>query len=1033
MRKRILVRALVMLLSTTIVSGALSIGAQATQSVSFNGLLEGGSKQETAVLEYNRGGMQMPVVLGEDTKRLETDDKVMLASIETTENESSGETTQSDAGKEVAEENVTQEPEYPLASELDLFALDWRNASDDKLNHYLGMTEWRVIGQWISSMTEEELQELLKRDSVLVQETVIEEPDAEPVQMLYYEYALQKYKAGMMTRAYPTATSGYWKTNIVQVNAVGTPVRTAVITFKVSGVDTSVPTSERQSVTIAKSVTDNWCDITWSNAATDIKSYRSDAESNTYPHVRAIFEFKKPAGYKVSTSYNLTTSFHKIFWNKSTTFNADSMFLSGGTLADERYIYPEVATCNGISTAPLVAGEYAGVHKICSIVNMYVNAGIGTTAYPTKGNLVQTITLLPITYNVNYNGNGSTGGAVSAQSCSYDVNYTTQPNGFQREYTVTYDGNGGIPAVASQKASYAFKGWGWNQSSKVSYAAGATYKNLTAVSGGTTTMYALWNPVSIKLPAASKTGYTFTGWNIGNAGASYTPTTNVTAIAKWTPNSYKVVFQSAGGSECPEMEATYDKSITLPTPERAGYEFNGWKSATGTHVGSVKNLTSENGGVVTLVADWTAATDTPYAVRCYKQPKVGVTEKGKYVLFELKNGDPVDGEYVQYGTTDTTVSVSAPKIEGYVTPSAQSVQIAGDGSSIVNFYYNLETNEVTIPTLSTSDEQLDEIAKKIAAGLSFSMDVDGVEYEIAQTSDGTLGIRFISTNAEKIVIPDVVTIGNKVYRITEIQSEAFKENTVIKEVELSANISQIGDSAFEGCTSLQKIVLREGLVNIGSKAFSGCTALKKIELPKTVQDIGNYAFQNCTALSKVTLNDGLLKIGKKAFSNCAVLKKVSIPKTVLQIDAYAFEKCKKLENVTFVAGSRLLSMGTGVFSGCSALKKIKLPAKLTSIPTKAFYGCKKLKSVTGGASVTQIGAKAFSGCSKLTKYTVSSKVQSIGNKAFYQCKLLKKVQIKSKALTSVGSKAFKKCKKGMVFVVSKEKKNAYSKLLKGKY
>lgn len=935
---------------------------------------------------------------------------------------------------EIAENNeCLQEKEYPLATELDLWSLDWKTAENEQINHYLGMTEWNVIGMWLSAMEPEELKELLSRDTVLVQETQIERPGESPVRMLYYEYALQACKAAVMARAaYPTKTSGYWKINIVQVNASGTPVRSAIITCKVSGVDTSLPTGERQDVTIAKSITGNWCDVAWSNDEENFKSYRTE-ENATYPYVRANFDFVKPAGYKVNTSYNLSSSFYKLYWSKKKTFGGESMFEEGGMISSERFVYPNNSTHNGVSTAELLESRYEGRHKICSVVNMYANAGIGTTAYPTNGNLIQTITLFPINYNVSYDGNGATSGSVSAQNCTYDVNYIAQQNGFQREYSITYDGNGGTSAIASQKAAYVFKGWGMNQKSTVTHPVGATYKNLTSVSDEAVTMHALWNRVAVRLPSATRKGYMFNGWNIGKEGAEYTPTANVTAIASWIPITYRIRFQSAGGSDCEDIVATYDKNVILPVPIRSGYEFAGWKGTSGVYIGVVKNLSDEKDAVVTLVAEWTAMTDTPYTVRCYKQPSAEVTRKEKYVLFDLSRKDPISGEYIQYGTTDETVVVEPQKIVGYVTPPAQTIQIAGDGSSVVNFYYDLEPAPETQPSFPNYDKQLEEIAKKLAAGLSFSLDVDGVEYEIAQRDDGTLGIKFISTDAEKIVIPDVVTIGEKVYRITEIQSGAFQGNVQVKEVQLSANISKIGDSAFEGCTSLSKVELREGLVTIGKKAFRGCSALKQIKLPATVQSIGTQAFENCKKVSGITLNEGLLKIGKKAFSGCSALTKITIPKSVLEIGSYAFSGNNKLKTVTFVSGSRLLSAGTGVFSKCVVLKKIKLPSKLTAVSNKAFYGCKKLKSVTGGSAVTKIGTSAFEGCVKLTKVTVPGKVQTIGKKAFYNCKLLKKVTIKSKALTSVGSKAFKKCKKGIVFVVPKDKKGAYSKLFKGKY
>ncbi len=1013
MKKRILARALMVLLTLTVVTGALALETPATQSVSVNSVLGSKKTDETV-----RCGVQMPVF---------TEIPIVCESQESVEAESETLTAE-------AQEEVKEQTEYPLAGGLDLFTLDWREADDEKINHYLGMTDWHVIGQWLASLGEGELKELLARDTVLIQDTVIEEPDSEPVQMQYYEYAMQQYYAMMRNRAvYPAKASGYWRTRIEKKNASGTTVQSAVITFKISGVDTSLPTTERQRVTLAKSVTGNWCDVDLEGAEDVFNSYRG-SESSAYPYVRGMFNYCKPAGYKVDVSYSLTSSLYKLCWNKSETFGASSMVEDGGVISKERYNYPDAVTCNGVSSAPIVKSEYNGRHYLSTFVNMFVNAGIGTTSAATQGNLIQTISLTPITYNVSYNGNGYTSGNVSAQNCTYDTNYVAQQNGFLREYTVTYNGNGGTPALGSQKASYSFKGWGLNQKNTVTYAAGSTYKNLTGASGASVTMYALWNPMSIKLPSASRTGYRFAGWNIGTAGATYTPSSNVTAVAKWNANTYTICFRSAGGSECEDISATYDKNVTLPVPERAGYIFNGWKGAAGTYLGSVKNLTDEHGATVMLVADWSAATDTPYTIRCYKQPSPDVKDKGKYVLFELENGDPMDGEYVQYGTTDETVSVEPLAVEGYVTPAAQSAQIAGDGSTIVTFYYDLiKSNSVTVPSFTTSDEELDEIAKRIAAGLSFSMDLGGVEYEIAQTEDGTLGIKFISTDTEKITIPDVVTIGEKVYRITEIQTGAFKGNQMLREVELSANISKISASAFEGCTSLKKVTLREGLVTVGSKAFAGCKSLKSVKLPSTVQSVGNSSFQNCSVLSKVTLNEGLLKIGNRAFSGCAALSKVSIPKTVLEIGSNAFAKCKKLGTVKFVSGSRLLSVGSGVFAECSSLKKIKLPSKLAAVSSKAFYKCGKLKSVTIGKSVTKIGSNAFSQCKKLTRLTIPSKVQIIGKKAFYKCTSLKKVTIKTKALTAVGTKAFKKCKKGIIFVVPKEKKNAYSKLFRGKY
>lgn len=1011
---------------------------------------------------------------------------------------------------EVKATEVTQQAEYPVANHLDLFELDWETETEEKINHYLGMSEWYEIGVWLASFSEQDLEKLLQRNTLLIQETEIEEPGKEEtIHKLYYEYALEVYEEQKdeVRAGYPAKTSGYWQTRIVKTNYAGAPIQTSVITFKISGIDTSKQTTERQSATISKSIDANYFDVQWSDQSGTIKTYKEYESNATYPLVRGFFNFQKPAGYHVSVSYNLNTSFHKLYWNSST-FNAESLFGSNGVIAADRKTYPDSVTYNGISTASYLTGEYSGRHHLVAIVNMYVNAGIGTTVLATNGNLVQTIVLSPTLYNVNYNGNGATAGAVSAQSCAYDTPYATQPNGYARAYTVAYNGNGGTPAQTSQTATYGFAGWGLNQASVVNYAPGQAFSNLTPVHGGSATMYAIWSPGRVTLPSASRTGYRFAGWNIGAAGTTYVPVSNITAVANWTANTYKITFNSNGGSTCNALTATYDKNISLPTPKRAGYTFTGWNGQGGTYKGLVKNLTATNGATVALTAGWSANTDTPYTIRRWKQPDVSVEEIEEYKLFSEEEGDLIAGTEILRGTTDSTVTVPAERVDGYETPEAQMIKISGDGSSVIDFYYKLippvknvayyvehyvrtkpdgtyalfartshyakedsvvtpeisreaiaavnavegcscvhpssqtitvtdgmiikyyydcvssgdevvsggqsnsTTGQIDTPKEETeiSKESIEEIVKQLAAGLSFSLEVDGAEYEIVQNEDGTLAVRFVSSDKEKVVIPDVVQIEGKVYRITEIQAKAFKDNHAIREVHLSVNISRIGESAFEGCSALEKAVLHEGLVSIESRAFFGCTSLKELTTPSSLQNIGNSAFQNCTSLSKVTLNEGLLKIGTKAFYNCKSLKKIKIPKTVLKIQGYAFGKCKALKKVSFAQGSQLLSMGTGVFSGCTRLTGVVLPNKLTNLPAKAFENCKALKKIVIGTSVSKVGAKAC-----------------------YKCKKLKTVKIHSKVLNSVGNKAFKKCRKGIRFEVPAGKSVSYQKLLKGKY
>ena len=131
------------------------------------------------------------------------------------------------------------------------------------------------------------------------------------------------------------------------------------------------------------------------------------------------------------------------------------------------------------------------------------------------------------------------------------------------------------------------------------------------------------------------TGYHQTAWNTNADGISgtsydlnqvYLTEADLTLYPTWTANSYTIAFNAndanyigtATGSTA-SVNATYDEDCTLTTNgfSRAGYTFAGWNSQAdgeGTDYtdgqDDVRNLTSTNGGSVTLYAQWDAKTYT---------------------------------------------------------------------------------------------------------------------------------------------------------------------------------------------------------------------------------------------------------------------------------------------------------------------------------------------------------------------------------------------------------------------------------------
>ncbi|MFI3251939.1 MAG: InlB B-repeat-containing protein [bacterium] len=87
---------------------------------------------------------------------------------------------------------------------------------------------------------------------------------------------------------------------------------------------------------------------------------------------------------------------------------------------------------------------------------------------------------------------------------------------------------------------------------------------------------------SYSLPTPTKTGYTFTGWSVGgenlDSSKVWAKTGDYTAVAQWTPTSYKITYVMNSGTNSSSNPTTYtiETERTLITPTRAHCTFAGW-------------------------------------------------------------------------------------------------------------------------------------------------------------------------------------------------------------------------------------------------------------------------------------------------------------------------------------------------------------------------------------------------------------------------------------------------------------------------
>uniref|UniRef100_UPI0022E1A13B beta strand repeat-containing protein n=2 Tax=Eubacterium callanderi TaxID=53442 RepID=UPI0022E1A13B len=246
------------------------------------------------------------------------------------------------------------------------------------------------------------------------------------------------------------------------------------------------------------------------------------------------------------------------------------------------------------------------------------------------------------TYTIHFDGNTADGGDTASQSMTYDTAVNLTANGYT-------------------KTGYTFTGWNTQpDGGGTSYTDGQNVTNLTSVDGETFTLFAQWRANSYTIQfdgntadggstpeqtmtydqAASltangytKTGYTFSGWNTqpDGGGTTYTDGQNVTNLtskegdkvtlfAQWRANSYTIQFDgnTADGGSTPEQAMTYDQAASLTTNgyTKTGYTFMNWNTqpdgggTTYTDGQNVVNLTSVEGEMVTLFAQWRANTYT---------------------------------------------------------------------------------------------------------------------------------------------------------------------------------------------------------------------------------------------------------------------------------------------------------------------------------------------------------------------------------------------------------------------------------------
>ena len=175
-------------------------------------------------------------------------------------------------------------------------------------------------------------------------------------------------------------------------------------------------------------------------------------------------------------------------------------------------------------------------------------------------------------YTLTINPNGGTWNNTTSNSTKTGTTNSTLSiaNPTPKGYTVSFNTDGGnnVNSITSQRT---FTNWSLSGSGSIS---GTTY----TFGAGNATLTANYNNGSITLPSVSKAGHKFKGWYsngcsgtfIGNAGESYTPTSNVTLKACYSYYAYILDVYPNGGTWNGTTEKTRIEPRANPKPSIYG-------------------------------------------------------------------------------------------------------------------------------------------------------------------------------------------------------------------------------------------------------------------------------------------------------------------------------------------------------------------------------------------------------------------------------------------------------------------------------
>ncbi len=305
------------------------------------------------------------------------------------------------------------------------------------------------------------------------------------------------------------------------------------------------------------------------------------------------------------------------FTTYANTFTIAATYTGNGAISPSGTATVNYGSNNSYSITP------SSNYQVTDVVVDGVSQGAITTYAFNAVNINHTfaVTFSPDVYVVTFDYSSADSGSPSLTS----VNYSYGSSAFS------------LPTISTlTKANYTFVGWSTSSGAALSDVANP-YTPTNSI-----TLYAAWVPdyqilfdkgsgdigtlnsitgsgSTISLPALSsgsmvKNGYHFINWLSDDALTTYADSATIsitapfvhTLTAIWAPNTYSVTYNPGSSASVTPTSASYivgGSTLTLPTPTKSGYSFNGWFTSGGGGIQVTSPFTPV--ADLTLYAQWT--------------------------------------------------------------------------------------------------------------------------------------------------------------------------------------------------------------------------------------------------------------------------------------------------------------------------------------------------------------------------------------------------------------------------------------------